>query len=199
MPRLRRQERGLFPPGLAAEVLEARALLSAGSAIAGALHHAQATRDASPSAVVHPAAHLTNMQVTVEMPHLGDTGIIQVPGQLSISPVVLKQGSHVTAHASTSFPFQTATIEVALSLTARVQSWVPSGQLEIATLVPAGSLKVKAVLPSGHVIQKLTYKPNAPLTIRLDQNGAFLRLETNCTHAPIHGLVIPSIDFVAFT
>lgn len=198
MARLRQSHCGTPCSFLAAEVLEVRALLSAGSAVAGALHHAQTAGAALPAAVVQPATHQSNFQVTVEMPNLSSSGTIQVPGQLSISPVLLKAGSHMSAHVSTSQPLQTATVFVNLSLTAKVQSWVPSGPLEIVTLIPRGSLKLKGVLPSGHVVQKVTFTPNSPLTVRLDQSGAFLRLETNCTHPPINGQVIPPIDFVAF-
>lgn len=190
MRRLRRLRCETSPFHVAAEVCETRALLSAVAAVHGAVQHAQAFSHAAPA----PAAKASTVAVDFK---LDDTiGTVHAPGVVTISPIVPTAGAHVKAHVFTAYRLGLTDLVFNISLSAKVQSAVPQGDTTVVTLAPTGSLKMKQTLDTGKVVN-LTYKVTSPLTITLDQEGAFKSLETTFVHAPKKNTLFLPLDITA--
>lgn len=203
MSRLRRVRREANSLPLAAEVCEARALLSSAAAVHMAIHHAQASvagPTASPgNAAIQPAVTMANFQVTYEAPDPDpkDPGTVSFPGTLSISPVLLKVGARVTVTGSATADLGGPTL-MTMKLSGKVQSWAPQGVTTNVTLKATGSVTLErspATTPFPHLV----YHATNPLLINLDETGTFSVLQDNFTHPPIHNVFFLPIELLAHT
>jgi len=201
MNRLRRGSRDVSPFPIAADVLEARALLSSAAAIHSAVHHAQ-TSVAGPAASsgqppIQPAITLANFQVTYQSPDPEGGGTISFPGSLGISPVLLKVGARVTVTGSAAPNLGTPT-SMTMKLSGKVQSWAPQGVTTNVALSTTGNLTFKqpgATGPFRHIV----YHATNPLVINLDSTGTFSVLEDTFTHPPIHNVFFLPVQLLAHT
>jgi hypothetical protein len=127
MSRLRRTQYASFLPTVAAEVLETRALLSAGAAAAhAAVQHAQAH-------TISPAAKTVfDIDVTTSA-----SGSAHFPGSMTVSKINLTPGTHVTAHVTVNVaPHHT----LKGTISGQVQSSVVGAQDTTVTLSAGGKL-----------------------------------------------------------
>lgn len=177
MTRLRRTRSASTPLPVAADVLEARALLSgAAAAVHAAVHHSQATTHGSAGAVTPSRAQLTLYQVTAQITLNGDA--TDVPAQLFIAPVPLKPGAHVTVNVGFVTNLGGLMTDVVAKLTGTVKSWGPAGVLTAVTLKAGGSIVLAPVgLPRSQIAKLVS--TGAPLTIELDSTGKFVSLQTD--------------------
>lgn len=173
MNRLRRETRGNCDFAVAAEVLELRSLLSAGAV---AVHQATHAADHAVSSNVSPQTTPATIPVTVQLdnPDL----FRQIPGgSLTITPVVLKAGGHVTIHVSAEDDTLTPVFYTAV-IKGKITSWHDVGISTQVTLVPTGTLTAKD--GSGHVLGKVSAQKTTPFTLTLKQNTlAFITLDLN--------------------
>ena len=178
MSRLRRQKCDSFPAILAAEVLEARSLLSAG---ATAVH--QATHAADQAVARSPDPHVqAALEVTVQ---LSEPGFFQqLPGgALTITPVVLKQGAHVTIHVTAVDNSGVSPVTYTANIKGKITSWHDVGISTQVSLIPTGTVTGKTA--SGQTIGTAKAQKGEPLTLTLKQNTLeFITLDVNfVTHA----------------
>jgi hypothetical protein len=162
---------------VAAEVLEARSLLSAGVVSAAqAIHHADF---AFSHGSLSPAATLTNYAVTTQLTIAAIPDVLDFPAVVSIGPVLQKVGAHVRAQFSANFVSGPEHVVIAGNITGKVQSWVPQGINTAFTLVPGGSLHVHVTGgPGGN--SSFSIRPaGTPLTIDIDNNGLFVSFQSD--------------------
>jgi hypothetical protein len=127
MSRLRRKRCVAFLSTVAAEVLETRALLSAGAAAAhAAVQHAQGQ-------VISPAAKTVfDIDVTTSV-----SGSAHFSGFMTVSKISLTPGAHITAHVTVNVaPGHT----IKGTISGLVQSSLPGAQDTTVTLTPGGKL-----------------------------------------------------------
>lgn len=166
MPRLRTKQES-FRVQVAAEVLEFRSLLSAGAALAGHAAHA-----AAHALAAQPAAHSvlpqTAVSVTVSQPGSSHNSL----GSVTMTPVTLKQGGHVTLHVTTEDNTATAVIK------GKITDWSVGGIDTTIHLVPAGKLTVKN--NSGHTVATAKAQKTEPLTLSVVNSTLdFVQLDLN--------------------
>lgn len=131
MSRLRRTRSFSFFPIVAAEVLETRALLSAGASAAhAAVQHAHAH-------AISPAAKTVfEIDVTTSV-----SGSNHFPGTMTVSKVSVTPGAHITAHVTVNLgPHHT----LKGTISGQVQSSVVGAQSTTLTLSPGGKLVERA-------------------------------------------------------
>jgi hypothetical protein len=177
MNRLRREARNRCDFAVAAEVLELRSLLSAGAA---AVHHAVHAADhaAAPTPDTHPV--LPTIAVTVQT-NSAEDGFHQFPGTMTITPVVLKKGSHITIKVNaTDDTHAGATLVYTAVIKGTVTSFEPVGISNQVKLVPAGSIVEKDL--SGHTLGTAKVAKTPPLLLTLNAStGKFITFDVNFT------------------
>lgn len=159
-------------PSMAAEVLEVRSLLSAGTALA---HHVQhvAELQITPDKTQHPAVSAEILQVGA-LPWLS-TGT----PKFSISSGNLKPGSSVHAKINFALPLGKISFGVSGSVSAKVVSSSTVGSVTELKLTPTGgeitlNFKNTGLFGAG----KLKYiSTAADFTLDLDAQGQFLSLQ----------------------
>jgi len=172
MTRLRRETRSNCDFAVAAEVLELRSLLSAGAAAA---HHALQVADhaAAPTPNTHPTLPTIPVTVQLNSPEL----FRQIPGTLTITPVVLKPGGHVTIHVSAEDDTVTP-VFYTVAIKGKITSWHDVGISTQVSLVPTGKLTAKD--GSGHTLGTLKPQTGTPLSLTLHQSTlAYITLDLN--------------------
>lgn len=174
MNRLRREALSHCDFAVAAEVLELRSLLSAGAA---AVHHAVHAADhaAAPTPNTHPTLATIPVTVQLDNPDL----FRQIPGTLTITPVVLKPGGHVTIHVSAEDDTLTP-VFYTVAIKGKITSWHDVGISTQVSLVPTGTLIAKD--GSGHTLGTLKPQKGTPLSLTLHQNTlAYITLDLHLT------------------
>jgi len=191
MPKLRRAHAAGPLLVTAADVLETRALLSAGAAVHSALNHAQTTSHAAPA----PDTTGQRFSVTVKI-LVGSDSPITTPGQVTVSPIVQRVGAPVKAHLTTAFNTTGNANVLNITLSGRIQSVEPHTSNINLLVRPVGALKLTQTPATGHVIH-FTYKPTNPLIIATNLAGTFTGLDTTFTHPPVHNLPFAPIEIRA--
>lgn len=178
MSRLRRNRCDSFLVAIAAEVLETRALLSAGAATAhAAVQHAQA------QALAPAAKTVFDIDVTTSV-----SGSTHFSGAMTVSKVSVTPGAHITAHITVDLgPHHT----LKGTISGQVQSSVVGAQSTTLTLSPGGKLVERApgIKPS-HI-----FLPTSTTTSLSFFNGS--QIVTDIT-ASFHVGAIP-VDVVIHT
>jgi hypothetical protein len=169
MAQLRRKACDSFLLGAAAEVLELRSLLSAGAA---AVHHALHAADHAPSSVISPQTTLPTVSVTV---HIDSPTVHSTVsnGSLTITPVTLKKGLHVSIHATAVDGTGPSAITYTANFSGRTTNWSFFSNFVETTLVVAGTLKVKNA--SGHTIATLKPEKGSTVLLQVFQNTLSLK------------------------
>jgi hypothetical protein len=170
MGRLRRKYRACSTQLVAAEVLETRAVLSAGAAAAhAAVQHAQSSIVQS-SQVISPAAKkIFDIDVTTSI-----TGATHFFGAMTVSQISVTPGAHITAHI---------TVELAPkhllkgTISGKVQGSVVAAQQTTLSLTPGGKL----VERSSTLHPPNVYLPSATPTSLSFLNGTQFVQNVNAT------------------
>jgi len=173
--RISRMRSGDLLAHVAAEVLEARSLLSGATAVVHQAEHAVA-----PSAHVQPAALQQVPNVIVQFTSHALTITNDPALSFTVTPVVLKAGARVQFKVSVSGALATdPTVPYSISgtISAKVVSWKPVGKLTEVTLgAPHGSLNVLENEGTGPLRSKLL-PIGSPPVLDLTPNGQFDSLE----------------------
>jgi len=176
-PRLRANRDAASLP-LAAQVLELRSLLSAGAA---AVHHATHAADHAVASTpdTHPVLPTIPVTVQVTAPEV----FFQIPGTLTITPVVLKAGAHVTIHASAVDNSGPTPLTYTAVIKGKITSWHDVGISTQVSLVPTGTITEKD--GSGHTLGTAKALKTPPLLLTLHQTTlTFIGLDLNfASHA----------------
>jgi hypothetical protein len=200
MSRLRRVRREVHSIPAAAEVLEARSLLSgAAAAVHSAAHHALTAEHAPGAAPDAGKPIALPFDVTVQFTSLFPIGgpPVQTPGVVTITPVSATVGSRVTATVSAAVTILGNPALVGLSVKGKVLSSSSNGSTTTVHLVPTGTLRL--TFSAGARNLSRTLRAIAPMTITLDNQGKFTLLETAVKLPSDHGKPPPPFDFLAYT
>jgi hypothetical protein len=174
MPRLRIKHPADQQRAASAEVLELRSLLSAGAA---AVHQATHAADHAAASTPDTKPALTPIPVTVQ---LNGNGLFnQIPGgSLTITPVVLKAGAHVTIHVSAVDNSGPTAVTYTAVIKGKITSWQDVGISTQVSLVPTGTLIAKT--GDGHTLGKASAQKTTPLSLTLHQSTlAYITLDVH--------------------
>jgi hypothetical protein len=140
---------------VAAEVLQTRALLSAGSAVHAAVNHAAVQTRAGETHALVPSGFHVSQNATIQL-NGGTPSLLPVKFSISIKPVV---GSKVTAHASAKVPVPGGIGTLKATWIGTVHSLTPSGGATDFVITPTGgSIVIK--INAGGEHQTATALPN---------------------------------------
>lgn len=172
MLRQRNRTRSGFVP-VAAEVLEHRALLSAGAAAAhSASQHATAVHSASHAPDIQPDKGFSGSVIAL----IGINGVPvgAVPGQFSISNFKQQTGAKMTAHFSFSASGPSSSVSLKGSFSGTVALITPGGGSTLFVLTPTGgSIKLTEKTPAGTI--KATAVPDgSPILVTLSNSTGAL-------------------------
>lgn len=170
----RRQFRDAIP-AVAAEVLEARSLLSAGAAVAHHIQHAAAAEAARAA-----PATLQNIPVTAQVTYLGNALAQVAATSFAITPLAnLNIGDIVKVQVKFSFDIGGGHDSVTGSISAKVLSWDThiAGGATVTLVNAAGSFVNHGVNKMGHHFTEKFVPNGLPLTIDVDGQGQFLSLQ----------------------
>lgn len=165
---LRRRETCDLLPAIVAEVLEVRALLSAGTAaVHQAMAHAAGAELLTPAKLLHPV-------VTPEVTVSAQTFTGPQAKSFSISQVSQKQGSIVNVHASFTVLDQNLPASFNGSFSGKVLSTQTLGNLTKVSLIPSGGSFGEHFMLGGKKVA-LTLVPQGTLgAVYLDTQGNFV-------------------------
>ena len=167
MAQLRRKPNEWAPGPVAAEVLEVRSLLSGAAA---AVHAAELH-----AAHVHKAATVPSFSFKGSI-----GGTLNVPafsfthdflGTLSISKTTLQPGAKFKASLSVPFIEDLTVRGIKGSLSATINSNVPSGANKVITLTPTGGSLTGSLTFSGMTIKTTLLPKNVPFTLTIDSSN----------------------------
>jgi len=166
MSRLRRQSHCAPSYRVAAEVLEARSLLSAGAAAAHAALHAAGTHQAP-----HPAA-----QIPVQAFHGSVIGQVSpgadtptlYPFKLSVSTINVAVNAKVTVQASYSLKILGTSVTFKATYTGVIQSFATVGEVTKIQLSPTGGSFTETVKTPGKPIETASaFSNGSPMQINV--------------------------------
>lgn len=179
-------------PVLAAEVLEARSLLSAGAAVAHQVQHAAAAE------VAHAApAALQNIAVTAQVTYLGNALGQVTPTSFAITPVAnLTIGEVIKVQTKFSFVFDKVHFTMTGSISAKVLSWDThiEGGATVTLVNAAGSFVTHGVKENGQHFTSRFVSNGLPLSMDLNAQGQFSLLQGD--YKLVTPKPIPGNDFV---
>lgn len=186
MAKLRRSRSESFTVDVAAEVLEVRSLLSAGSAVAHAVHAAE-----------HAALHHPPQTSTPSFSFKGSIGgTLNVPafsfthdflGTLSISKTTLQPGAKFKASLSVPFVEGLTVSGIKGTLSATIVSNTSSGNTVIQ-MTPTGGSLTGSVTFGGTTIKTTLLPKNVPFTLTLDSSNKIVSFAGTYVVPSIAGL-----------
>jgi hypothetical protein len=170
-----RQRQGFVP--VAAEVLEGRALLSAGAAAAHAAQHHAVTQ----AHAVEPHAFHGSV-IAVEL--FGIDPPKNVPGSFSISNVKVALGAKMTAHFNSTLNLNGLKISLKATYIGTVNLITPQGQSTVLALTPTGGKLVLSEKGAGVPHVTATAISNGSTMHLTQQQGLFEQLTATYLFGP---------------